>query len=116
MSRVVLVVDDEELTRFSIAERLSEAGLEVLEAQDADAALQIFAERDDITDLITDVKMPGSMDGFALARIVSDRWGHVSLMVISGHTNPSDPRLPPSAGFMHKPFSSEALLRVLQSD
>lgn len=115
MTRVALVVDDEEPIRYAIADRLMEAGFEVLQAENSDVALQVLADREDITDLITDVKMPGSIDGAALARIVDKHREGISIMVISGHASPNALRLPPSAGFMQKPFSSEALLRVLQS-
>jgi DNA-binding NtrC family response regulator len=53
------------------------------------------------------------MDGIALAQEVTKRWGHISILIISGHAAPTDPRMPPSAGFVQKPFALDALVRVL---
>ena len=50
------------------------AGFEVLEAGDADEAIDILESRRDITVVSTDVQLPGSMDGLKLARAVRGRW------------------------------------------
>ena len=64
----VLVVEDEALIRFTIADDLREAGFEVLEAEDADEAIRLLGLHDGIRHLIfTDIDMPGSMDGLRLS-------------------------------------------------
>ena len=70
---VVLVVEDEVLVRMIVAEVLSEAGFTVLESASADAALTVLETRRDVQVLVTDVNMPGSLDGLGLAQIVVDR-------------------------------------------
>lgn len=55
------------------ADMLSDAGYEVLEADNADEALKILASVDQVHMLFTDIRMPGSMDGLELAMTVHER-------------------------------------------
>ncbi len=107
---VVLVVEDELLVRMITVDVLAEAGFEVIEADCADAALPIIDSRDDLRILVTDVRMPGSMDGLALARHVSSRRDDVVILITSGHARPSRDELPPGASFIGKPYRVETLL------
>jgi len=65
---VVLVVEDEFLLRMEAADMVKAAGFEVVEAGNADQAIEILEARRDITLVFTDIQMPGSMDGLKLAR------------------------------------------------
>ena len=70
----ILVVDDDPLVRFVTADHLQDAGFEVVEAPSADGALPLLEAGDGIAALVTDVQMPGSMNGLELAQIVRRRW------------------------------------------
>ena len=75
---VVLLVEDDGLLLMEAADTLAEAGFTVLEAPHADQALKVLESRPDVEVLMTDVDMPlGSMNGFALARLVSRRWPRI---------------------------------------
>ena len=74
----VLVVEDEELLRVYVDGFLEEAGFEVLDAADADAALDIMARRPDVCVLFADIQMPDAMDGMELAHLVHKHWRQVS--------------------------------------
>jgi len=63
---VVLVVEDEFLLRMEAADMVKAAGFEVVEAGNADQAIEILEARRDITLVFTDIQMPGSMDGLKL--------------------------------------------------
>ena len=67
---VVLIVEDEFLLRMDAVDMIAAAGFEVVEAGDADEAIDILESRRDITVVFTDIQMPGSMDGLKLARAV----------------------------------------------
>jgi len=67
--QAVLVVEDEPLLRMDLALALRESGLRVIEASTADEAL-VALEAHAIELMLTDVQMPGSMDGLELARWV----------------------------------------------
>jgi CheY-like chemotaxis protein len=71
---VILTVEDETLIRDYLTGVLEDAGYQVISAANADEAIEILESRSDIRVLITDVTMPGSMDGLPLAAAVRDRW------------------------------------------
>jgi two-component system, response regulator PdtaR len=73
----VLIVEDEPLVRTIAVELLQDAGLEVCEAGHADEAIPVLESRNEIRVLFTDVRVPGSMNGYALAHYVHGRWPDV---------------------------------------
>ena len=81
---VVLVVEDEFLVRVVKVDILRDAGLRVLEAQDADEALDMLRRRPEIIAVLTDVDMPGSLNGFEFAQLVKQGWPELAVLVISG--------------------------------
>lgn len=67
-AETLLVVEDEILIRLAICDYLRECGFRVIEAADADEALIILQAPDLRVDIVlSDVEMPGTMDGFGLA-------------------------------------------------
>ena len=111
---VVLLVEDEPLVRTVQVDILREANFWVLEAQDADEAFEILKRRPDVRAVLTDVDMPGSIDGFEFARLVAQGWPEVGVLVISGKTAPEPGDLPPSALFAAKPVTPDALVELLR--
>lgn len=70
-AETVLVVEDDVLVRLVIAGYLRDCGYRVLEAASADEAVQLLQRGEAQVDVVlTDVEMPGEMDGFALAQWV----------------------------------------------
>jgi DNA-binding response OmpR family regulator len=111
-----LVVDDDVLILIDAAEILANAGFRPLEAGDADAAEALLLEyADEIVLLFTDVQMPGSRDGFALARMTSERWPEIGILVASGLANPDPGLLPEGAMFLRKPFHADLIYERLQA-
>ena len=105
-----LVVDDEPLLRMDIAEILEQAGFRTLEAASGDEALTILEERHrDVALLFSDVDMPGTRDGFALAREVALRWPAISIVIASGRLQPEAGDMPDGGRFIGKPFSAETV-------
>ena len=104
--RVALVVDDHQVIRMDIAEMLEQAGFRCLEAEHGDAAIEVLENHHlDVTLMFSDIDMPGSRDGFALAREVAIKWPHISVVVASGRVRPAQGDLPDGATFIGKPFS-----------
>ena len=106
---VVVVVDDDVFERMGASGMFLDAGYRVLEAGDADEALQLFEENTDIRLLFTDVSMPGSMSGSDLACRVAERWPRVGIIITSGRPRPT--LLPLSSLFHAKPYEPAAVLR-----
>jgi CheY-like chemotaxis protein len=110
-----LVVDDDALLRLDTGEILEQAGFRTLEAEDGDAAILVLEQHHlDIVLLFSDVDMPGSRDGFALAREVAVKWPHVALVIASGRRRPAAGDMPEGARFIGKPFSAEMVHGHLQ--
>src|SRR3954447_2563672 len=82
--RVALVVDDEPFARLSAVQVLVDQAYLVLEAADADEALALLEQNDDVSLVVTDIGMPGQMDGLAMARHLRDRDSGLALIVATG--------------------------------
>ena len=108
----IMIVDDEPLIRMYARQIVEEAGYSAVEAANADDALQLLAE-DGVTALVTDVQMPGSMDGLELARSVKASWPEIAVIVMSGRRLPRPSELPENTRFLSKPFSEQRLVDVL---
>jgi DNA-binding response OmpR family regulator len=105
-----LVADDDALIRMEACAILEDAGFLALDAGNADDALALLVkEQASVQLLFTDVEMPGSKDGFALAREVSRRWPHIGILVASGQRSPRVGDMPEGAHFIGKPFSADVV-------
>lgn len=104
------VVDDDALILMHAMDILEDAGFRTLSAQNGDRALeQLEVHGEDVALLFTDVEMPGSMNGFELAREVTKRWPDIGVLVASGQVTPKDDDLPNGAVFVRKPFSADVI-------
>ncbi len=112
---VVLLVEDEFLVRMAAADALEDAGFEVIETANAQAAQDVLADRADVQVVFTDVRMPGPMDGLELASLVRRRWPHILVVVTSGHLKPESDSLPDRAVFIPKPYSEKAPAALIQA-
>jgi CheY-like chemotaxis protein len=103
-SVAVLVVEDELLIRMDTASFLESAGFIVYEAENAAEAIRSLEAHREIKLVFTDINMPGSMDGLALARYVRGRWPPIKIIVTSGYVKLRDSDLPRGALFVEKPY------------
>jgi CheY-like chemotaxis protein len=110
--QTILVVDDEPLIRAYLVEVLEEQGHIAREAANADEALTMLSNGS-FTLLLTDIDMPGSMDGLELARTVYARWPSIAVVITSGRRLPRPNEMPGESQFLSKPFSEGRLKDVL---
>jgi DNA-binding response OmpR family regulator len=83
--QTILVVEDEVLIRLVIAEYLRDCGYKVHEAAHADEAVLVLQSPDVTIDIVfSDVAMPGSMDGFGLARWIRANRPEIQVVLTSG--------------------------------
>ncbi|HZF76470.1 MAG TPA: response regulator [Acetobacteraceae bacterium] len=102
---VLLVVEDDELVRLTLVEGLGDAGFDVVEAEDAEAALSLLSEKPEISALLTDINLPGA-DGFVLARAARRLRPNLPVVYASGRIAEAVPgRALPDAPFLAKPFT-----------
>lgn len=109
---IVLVVEDEALIRISALQMIRDAGFGVLEACNADEAIKQLESRNDIRAVFTDIRMPGSMDGWKLAGAVRGRWPPIHLIVASA-LFPDGGELPSNGLFIPKPYTAEQVTAAL---
>ncbi len=114
-SAVVLVVEDEPLVRLDAVATLTEAGFRVIEAGNADEAIDILEARHDISVVVTDIQMPGSMDGLKLAATIHNRWPPIALIVTSGRINVQRCNLPEGGSFLPKPYNAAHLVGAIRA-
>ena len=111
---VVLVVEDEFLLRMNAVLMIEDAGFDVLEAIDADQAIEILEARPDIHVIFTDIQLPGSMDGLKLAHAVRGRWPPIKIIATSGRVNLRTDDLPEGGRFLPKPYGPEEIIGTLR--
>jgi CheY-like chemotaxis protein len=111
---VVLIVEDELLLRMNAVDIIETAGFEVVEAANADEAIEILEARRDIGVVFTDIQMPGSMDGLKLVRAVRGRWPPIKIVATSGHVGVAQTDLPEGGRFVPKPYSPGQVMDVLR--
>jgi signal transduction histidine kinase len=108
----VMVVDDEPTIRMLVAEVLGERGYTVIEAGDGAAALRLLQSgvRPDL--LITDVGLPGQMNGRQVADAALARLTGLKVLFITGYAENAvigNGQLAPNMALLTKPFAMEAL-------
>jgi CheY-like chemotaxis protein len=101
-----IVVEDDPIIMMETTYILEDAGFRVYESFDGDEAIVQLAEHSESTILLfSDVDMPGTMNGFELARYVAKRWPHIEIVIASGHMLPAIGDMPDRATFITKPFN-----------
>ena len=110
----VLVVDDDPVLRMILVDLLEGEGYAVEEASNAAEALEVLQALPSIRIVVTDIQMPGSMDGLRLARYIRDAYPPIALIVSSGAIRPEQGALPDDAVFLSKPVDHRELLRVIE--
>jgi CheY-like chemotaxis protein len=110
---IILVVEDEAIVRMVTADVLGEAGYNVIEAVNSTEALELLDARPDISLMLTDVRMPGELDGYTLSRLVGMKYPAIGIIVISGDSPPGESDLPQGARFLPKPVLPSVLLEAV---
>jgi len=107
----VLIVEDEALVRMSLSDFLQECGFKVLEAASADTAIRVFQATSAIIDVVlTDVRMPGSMDGFGLAQWVRENRPGIPVLLASADSRKADAATDLCEKIIDKPFDFHFVL------
>jgi CheY-like chemotaxis protein len=112
---VILVAEDEDLLRLLATDILEDQGFRVVEAANAQAALDVLEKTPDVRLLFTDINMPGALDGMELARRVHERWPHVQLVLTSGQSEPCRADIPDDGHFIAKPYRAEQLVGQVET-
>ncbi len=111
----VLLVEDDPLIRLGMAGLIEDWNYAVLEAGNADEAAKLLERHSDIALVISDVDMPGSMDGLKLAHFIRHRWPPIPVILVSGKAAIDTGNLPLRTLFFSKPVRDAVLHAAAQS-
>src|SRR5581483_114083 len=113
----ILVVEDEEAVRAIVGEQLRGLGYDVQLAADAEQALALLrTHRFDL--MLTDVVMPGRLNGKGLADEVQRSWPGTRVVFMSGYSENvlmNDGRLDSGVMLLAKPHQKADLARIIRS-
>jgi CheY-like chemotaxis protein len=102
----VMVVEDEFLIRLTLVEALSDEGFDVVEAESGDAALPVLQSDPSIKILLTDIQLPGRLDGTQLARRARETRPTLPVLFMTGRMDPTaEPDASPLDSFIAKPYT-----------
>lgn len=108
----ILVVDDEPTVRMLLTDVLSDLGYTLIEAADSAAGLKVLRSDTRIDLLITDVGLPGGMNGRQMADAAREVRPGLSTLFITGYAESAaigDGQLEPGMHVLTKPFAIDAL-------
>ena len=108
----IMIVEDELLLRLDLANQLHSAGFEIIEAQSGDEAVKILATNIDVDLILTDIRMPGQVDGLGLVSFVKRQERRIKVILLSAYVE-ADSDSPADASFA-KPVRIEVLLAKIR--
>ncbi|KXV32304.1 histidine kinase [Gluconobacter thailandicus] len=116
--KLVMIVDDEDAVRLIVSDVVAELGARVLMAEDAISAMDLTDRLPTVQPdvMITDIGMPGGMNGRQLAILMREKFPGLKVLFITGYAEQNildEGLLEPGCALLVKPFSTDALSRKL---
>ena len=105
----ILVVEDEPLVRFWISDELRRAGFGVVEAANADEALRVLSSPLPVHLVLTDIHMPGELDGAGLVEWLRHERPEIKIIVET-----AVPQLYKADALLFKPLRSSEMIGAIQ--
>lgn len=109
-----LLVEDEKLLREMLHGSLSDMGFDVEEADSGEAAWEMVQNGLHFDLLLTDVRMPGTIDGIDLAKRVKSIGHDAAIIVMSGFVGSRNPAAEGFNHFLAKPFTEGRLSQLIK--
>lgn len=114
MTGTILIVDDDPLMIKLVSAVLRSGGYSTRTASNAVEAYMELNSEQTPEMLITDVRMPGDVNGAMLSQVAAQSWPAMQILVMSGNAEPSKGELPAGAAFMRKPIGVQPLLQHVE--
>lgn len=108
--RVILLVEDERSLLTALASFLRRKGITVVEAETGDEALQFLMENRRVDLVLSDIEMPGGINGVDLAQWIKVNRPALPVVLTSGRQSTALP----GVAFLPKPFSLGELLPIIE--
>ena len=110
---LVLLVEDDPAVRRVVRQQLIDLGYPVIEAENAIQAIEMIEQIADIAIVVSDVIMPGGINGRQLAELVLQGHPHMRIVLMSGYTDETDAPGASDLPVLAKPFDRQDLVRAL---
>ncbi len=107
----VLIVEDEDLVRDIAVTEFEDAGYAVLEAADSATAIALLSGPEVIDLLFTDIRLPGTLDGWGIAAKARVLRPEIAVIYATGFSA-DDPKLVPGSRFFKKPYFPVAVIEA----
>ena len=114
ISRTVLLVDDDVITQWVMAEALTEAGCDVVSACRGAEASNLLTEQSGFDLLVTDVDLPDGLTGIDLAHLWRQAMPGRPVLYIATERRAAVQHLGPNEWFLAKPFTPDMLLDAVE--
>jgi CheY-like chemotaxis protein len=114
-SRLVLLVEDDAEVRTVLRRHLTDIGHMVIEAPAGDEALAIIDGVPELSVLVSDIVMPGAMDGRRLAQLAKQKRPGLRVVLVTGYADGLDVQGGPHGSFtvLRKPCTKEELAAAI---
>ena len=110
---VILVVEDDAAVLQACVSSLRELGYATLTAGSAQAALDLLASGIRVDLVLSDVAMPGQLNGLQLAERLRRQWPGLKVLLSSGYSGEAEPQPPPGVPLLAKPYDRGQLAAKL---
>lgn len=108
----ILVVEDDVMVRAMWGEELRGDGFTVVQAANVDEAVAVLRSPTRVDIVVTDMQMPGAMDGTALVRLIRAEYPFLKVVMVSGQL-PDDGTFEQLHGYLRKPATPSQLSAYL---
>ena len=109
----ILIVEDDVLANEHLEFILQQAGYEVFSATSAHQAAELLDDHEDVQLLVTDINLPGTVDGLKLAAAVKARRPEMNI-ITTGYSAPKDDEIPQGSLFLAKPYNARKMIEAVR--
>ena len=110
----ILIVEDDVLANEHLEFILQQAGYEVFSATSADEAAELLDDHEDVQLLVTDINLPGTVDGLKLAAAVKARRPEMNIIIVTGYSAPKEDEIPQGSLFVPKPYNARKMIEAVR--
>jgi DNA-binding NtrC family response regulator len=112
----ILFVEDELLIRLVVSDELRDAGYDVVECYNADEAIILLEAGVKFDLIVSDVRMPGNVDGLGLLTFIRETRPKLPVILTSGHLGPTLALREGATRFLPKPFGLDAVVSAVRAE
>ena len=110
----IVIVEDDILANEHLEFILQQAGYEVLSATSADEAAELLEDREDVRLIVTDINLPGTVNGLKLAATAKAQQPDMNVIIVTGYSAPKNDEIPPGSLFIPKPYNARKMIEAVR--